>query len=823
MSPSVASPSSAHALLPPFNDDDVHIDDAPAKISAYYSLVFPNITFFLQTLTVTIGRRCIPAVSSSSSVNGAEVTTSSQSPVDVDLGPLKSVSRLHAKIEYEEDEERFVLVVIGRNGAWVDGVWSGSGSRVPLGERSQIQIASRTFHFVLPPPPAPEDSPSPSSNSSVPRARSPSVDITSISPPSSLPSHSPPPRAAPPLPPPKLARSPEPQLPNSNAISRIKNASASASASTSAVPSTSTAPTSKKRKKLAQPLPKPEVMPPKPQLTYAQLCYRAIKGMGGKATLQDICGWMMDNYDWYRYNEGAGWENSVRHNLSSGRAFKKMERSTGERGKGFFWSVDEQYEHTFEEQEARALAQAQAQSQAAAQSQAQAQSSSQSATQPATGGKDGTGKGSRKKDKMIPLDPPLKRSVKSGMGPLPPPLTSTPLVFPSRMVSSASASGSPAPSPGQPMGGLAQAQAMQGPFTSVPRGVVASMGSGQVLKAEPIAPTRIGSIAPMSGSTTANGSTTSSTATSATVSAAATPTSAPAHGAAFTTPPLASTSTSVASAAASPLAALPPSVCLPIVVGPVPTSHPSSTTADPPPIILHNNTLVLSPAIFSSLTPEQLKALEEMGAQRALEVLQGHIVRYLKERMGRKKRKKGAAGASAGEKGAAKPGAGASGKGDTAERSSPFTTAPLPPRTTQPTPPSSASASTSSTSYPPAPHPLSQPSTTAATSTQSDFRTGGTKRSAPNPAEIKESVPGSVDSKPPVPVPIHVVDTERSGSPIIVVDDDDAGDAEDAEDAEGRAVKRRRIEDAGVFGKVEKTEVKQAVEVVDEDIEIDVC
>lgn len=30
--------------------------------------------------------------------------------------------------------------------------------------------------------------------------------------------------------------------------------------------------------------------------------------MGGKATLQDICGWMMDNYDWYRYNEGAGWE-----------------------------------------------------------------------------------------------------------------------------------------------------------------------------------------------------------------------------------------------------------------------------------------------------------------------------------------------------------------------------------------------------------------------------------------------------------------------------------------------------------------------------------
>ena len=98
----------------------------PDKISAYYSLVFPNFTYYLQTLNVTIGRRCIPTNTASSS----EVPQ-----VDVDLGPLKSVSRLHARIEYDEEEERFVLVVVGRNGAWVDGVWSGSGSRVPLGDR----------------------------------------------------------------------------------------------------------------------------------------------------------------------------------------------------------------------------------------------------------------------------------------------------------------------------------------------------------------------------------------------------------------------------------------------------------------------------------------------------------------------------------------------------------------------------------------------------------------------------------------------------------------------------------------------------------------
>ncbi|KAF8843157.1 hypothetical protein BDN67DRAFT_1009215 [Paxillus ammoniavirescens] len=787
MSPSVPSPSNTHNLLPPFAADDPH--DAPAKISAYYSLVFPNITFYLQTLTVTIGRRCIPLASNS--VTGADGVTSTQSPVDVDLGPLKSVSRLHAKIEYEEEEERFVLVVIGRNGAWVDGVWSGASSRVPLGERSQIQIASRTFHFVLPPPPAPEDSPSPSSNSSVQRARSPSVDITSLSPPSSLPSHSPPPRPAPPLPPPKVAHSPEPQLPNSNAISRTKNASAS----TATLPSTSTAPTSKKRKKPSQPLPKPEVMPPKPQFTYAQLCYRAIKAMGGKATLQDICGWMIDNYDWYRYNEGAGWENSVRHNLSSGRAFKKMERSTGEHGKGFFWSLDEQYEHTFEEQEARALAHAQSSSQAVL---------------PQTGSKDGTGKSSRKKDKAIPLDPPLKRSVKSGVGPLPPPLTSAPLTIPPT-----SPSGTGSLTPGQPVGGLAKAMAMGGPFTTVPRGIVGEIvGSGtagQVPKAELVEPVRIGSVV-AGGMPTANGPTTSSVLISGVAPAYSSGSGTTGVSESGTTPFSVAQSTSThstfASAAASPLAALPPSVCLPIVVGPVPSSHPSSATPDPPPIVLHNNSLVLSPVIFSSLAPEQLKALEKMGAQKALEVLQGHIVRYLKERMGRKKRKKAAASVG-GEKGGTKLG-----RGDVQERSSPFTTAPLPPRTVLQPQPSTPHHSI-------APHPLSQPPTTVtASSTLLDFSSGRIEYPTPNPAEVKESVPSFVDNRPPVPVPItrnEPIPDERSESPIIVVDDEDNED--------GRPTKKRKIEDdiENIGAEAMDLGATQVADSVDEDIEIDVC
>ncbi|KAH7931287.1 hypothetical protein BV22DRAFT_1077184 [Leucogyrophana mollusca] len=657
-------------------------DDAPAKISAYYSLVFPNITFYLQTLTVTIGRRCIPAAASSSGEN---------SPVDVDLGPLKSVSRLHAKIEYEEDEERFVLVVVGRNGAWVDGVWSGSGSRVPLSERSQIQIASRTFHFVLPPPPAPEDSPSPSSNSSAAhRPRSPSVDITSISPPSSLPSHSPPPVSAPPAPPPKIVPKPEPELPNSNNISRSKNAS-------------------KKRKKseaelLARPM--PDVMPPKPQLTYAQLCYRAIKAMGGKATLQDICSWMMDNFDWYRYNEGAGWENSVRHNLSSGRAFKKMERSSGERGKGFYWSVDEQFEHTFEEQEVKAQA-----------------------SQSGGNGKEGK---SKKKEKAVPLEPALKRSVKGDVkgGPLPPPLTSTPLT----LKSSTSAA---------PQSGPFTTAPLTSPFTTVP-----------AVKPEPPAPPHLGSSIPSPASAAPS------------VQPSAPPASVPASVPAPSSAPLpgpSSTDTLAPSSSPAPLAALPASVCLPIIVAPVPASHPSAST-DPSqtqPIVLHNNTLILSPTIFSHLTPEQLRELEALGAQKALEILQGHIVRFLKERMktdgsrgrGRGKPKRGR-GAPGGGRGGT-PGSGPVPSKGASTNAGPFTTTPLAPRNVQPLQPQG-------------------------------FSSAGPKRPAHPPPG--EAVPVSVSAKPPVPVPIAAA-PPRSGasSPIIVVDDGDSAD-------EGPAMKKRRLD-----------------------------
>ncbi|KAM5534855.1 hypothetical protein V8D89_011410 [Ganoderma adspersum] len=510
----------------------------PDKISAYYSLVFPNFTYYLQTLTVTIGRRCVP-------VNTA--STSDNPQVDVDLGPLKSVSRLHAKIEYDEDEERFVLLVIGRNGAWVDGVWSGSGSKVPLGDRSQIQIASRTFHFILPPPAPPEDSPSPSSQSSGNRARSPSVDITTYSPPSSLPSESPPPAHVPAAAP-KIPPLPESALPNSNAIPHKPN--------------------SKKRKKLdapSPPLPAPEVMPPKPQLTYAQLCYRAIKALGGKASLQEICQWIKDTFDWYKYCS-KDWESSVRHNLSSNPGFKKLLRGKDEKGKGALWGVDEAHEHVFEELDAR---------------------------RNVIGGpvgKDGKLVGKKGKA-VVPLEPPLKRSIKGEPKgtPLPPPLTSAPLAFktinPICPPSSASASSPPV-------------------STTILHPIVKT-------EQQPVAHPQVSSA--LVGSP---------------------PTVAPSNTSGHTPSPPQALPPTASVPAAAPLSAIPASVRIPIVVGLVPALHTSNGPPSPPkPIVLHENTLILNPEIFSHLTPQHLQDLEALGAQKALEILQSYIVRYYKEKL----------------------------------------------------------------------------------------------------------------------------------------------------------------------------------------------
>ncbi|KAJ7774241.1 fork head domain-containing protein [Mycena maculata] len=644
---------------------------AAEKISAYYSLVFPTVTFYVRTLSVTIGRRC------SNNPNVATSSTRDNIQVDVDLGALKSVSRLHAKIEYDQDEDRFVLLVVGRNGAWVDGVWSASGTRAPLGERSQIQIASRTFHFVLPPPPPPEDTPSPSSQSSNNRIRSPSVDITSISPPSTPQSHSPPPletKPPPPLPEPQLS-TPKPTVTKTNSKKRKK-----------------AEPPSPPRPK---PTPVPVEIPEKPSLSFRELIQRAIKALDGKATLQEICTWIMSGYEHYQHVDDK-WMSSVRHTLSSDKHFKKMERSGGTRGKGFFWSVEEDSD----EQPTPALASA-------------------SAAPVAKPSK--AGKGTKKKEK--PSDSPPKKGGKSdpkvlvpgpsvSATPKPPvvkPTTSsnTPSVVPPAVLSTTSPTTTAPPT---------SAPTLTPATVPLPSQVTTGVFAYSALSSSSSYPSR-NPYAPLT-----QGHWGLPTASTSATSTAISPAPAPAPSSSVPLPPV----------QPAPQA---PDVSIPIILAPIPPSHPDYSPSHPNNsakegyMVLHERTLILDPDVFSGVDGEMLKELEKMGARKALSVLAGHMVRALKERRAARGRTRGRG----------------RGRGQPKGRVPSF------------------------------PHDVSSTSPAPGT--------------APTTSRDKDKVPVNVDARPQVPVSILAANSTGNGradSPLVIVDDSDEDDKP--------AAKRRKLE-----------------------------
>ncbi|PWN22812.1 hypothetical protein BCV69DRAFT_296785 [Microstroma glucosiphilum] len=193
-----------------YNDDDEDesgVADGPqGPIQAYAKIDFPGFSIYIQTLRVTIGRRPAHLAHAYTSdyprqINGS---TKIEGDVDIDLGKVKAISRLHAVIYYhagpfhpqpypggghpdashlyrsfwrepnQQLRDLFVMEVLGKHGAMVDDVYIRQGGIIQLGKRTKIQIAERVFYFVLPPnvvvPPLPSkqlDSLSPSEDESM--------------------------------------------------------------------------------------------------------------------------------------------------------------------------------------------------------------------------------------------------------------------------------------------------------------------------------------------------------------------------------------------------------------------------------------------------------------------------------------------------------------------------------------------------------------------------------------------------------------------------------------------------------------------------------
>lgn len=78
----------------------------------------------------------------------------------------------------------------------------------------------------------------------------------------------------------------------------------------------------------------------KPAYSYANLITFAINSSPDRRmTLSEIYQWICDKYPYYK-DAGSGWKNSIRHNLSLNKCFRKVPRSREDPGKGAYWTVD---------------------------------------------------------------------------------------------------------------------------------------------------------------------------------------------------------------------------------------------------------------------------------------------------------------------------------------------------------------------------------------------------------------------------------------------------------------------------------------------------
>ncbi|KAG0289748.1 Forkhead box protein J2 [Linnemannia gamsii] len=79
----------------------------------------------------------------------------------------------------------------------------------------------------------------------------------------------------------------------------------------------------------------------KPDISYSHLILHAIsQSPNERLTLREIYAWIETRHPFYR-DSPTGWQNSIRHNLSSSKAFVKLERVKNDSGKGCFWSLHE--------------------------------------------------------------------------------------------------------------------------------------------------------------------------------------------------------------------------------------------------------------------------------------------------------------------------------------------------------------------------------------------------------------------------------------------------------------------------------------------------
>ncbi|TVY23643.1 Fork-head transcriptional regulator [Lachnellula hyalina] len=309
-------------------------------VQAYAKLAGRDWTYYVKNLRNVIGRP--PEVTQSSKnntpeLNGAPSENVDEDVVHIDLGPVKMVSRIHAEITFDtEDEERWEIVVHGRNGIRINGAPLRKGEFHALVSGEVIEVAGVEMMFVLPQegrnlqvkkeylaraglidPSAANDSEEHGGNttSSAPSSSAQTVRGQN---------------GAGPLPiapaPPDYRRPGTPVSARSNVKYTAGKSPYAGGTMMMNADDVDLALESNHHIK--------------PSYSYAQMITQAILDTEEeKLNLAGIYAYIQDKYAYYRFQVAGGWQNSIRHNLSLNKSFHKVARETDEPGKGMKWCI----------------------------------------------------------------------------------------------------------------------------------------------------------------------------------------------------------------------------------------------------------------------------------------------------------------------------------------------------------------------------------------------------------------------------------------------------------------------------------------------------